>query len=357
MAPSKLETYVSAQGLGRWAQNASLTLHEESRTTVRGDVVNFLRRKANILRKSQEQRNPFFTYETLWGKDEEVPKYIRGILEKSIIDLSAHELTDLVPSQREVLALYALTIHPDENHKQSHKPHIQLHKFVNRLHNAHKYQTHEDWLESASMVVEIDGTSIQDLLKDQAKIRIDSYLASQCMAHGKRTTPTVYDFAIMSDVIVDTVYVHNRAKPLFLNHPTFYDFDKLIAPKIDKAPQFIRDHYPFSTQDTRKREQTMEDFFAYQYPELFWSGRNIPELMAETYAIYMTIHPMTDGNGTMIHSLLDHALLARKLNPIPAWNKGKLSKPLAELRQWIQGNVYPLEQWFDNQIRQANSIF
>ncbi len=153
------------------------------------------------------------------------------------------------------------------------------------------------------------------------------------------------------------MYVGNNRKRLFQKHPTFYDFDKLIAPHLLTAPKFIQEHFPFSDHDNARREKTTRYFFENQYPKLFYGIHKMPQLLAETFAIYMTIHPMTDGNGTVIHSLIDHALLAHGCKPIPAWNKAKIGKPLTELREWIQGNVLPLERWFERRLSIANSPF
>lgn len=347
------------QRIVRWADYASRSVTDGSRSPVRNEIINLLRPKARILRKTQDQRDPLNTYKVLWGNDTFTPNYIRGLLEKSVTDLTTYTITELSPAQRELLALYALTIHPSESPPEQYKPHIQFHKFVNRLHNSHEYLTHEDWLESAAMVVQVEGVSIQDILKDEAKRKIDQYLARSVVnAVGKRIPPSFdIDFPVISDMVIDTVYVGNNRKRLFQKHPTFYDFDKLIASNLSIAPEFIQKHYPFSDHNATRREKTMRDFFENQYPKLFYGIRKMPQLLAETFAIYMTIHPMTDGNGTVIHSLIDHALIARGFKPIPAWNKAKIGKPLAELREWIQGNVYPLEQWFEGQLSIAKSPF
>ncbi len=343
----------------QWALYASKSDTDGSRSPVRADIINLLRPKSRVLRKTQDQRDPFNTYKILWGTDTFTPNYVRELIENAVVDLTSVQLTELSPAQREVLALYALTVHPTESPPERFKPHIQLHKFVNRLHNSHAYQTHEDWLESAAMVVQVEGVSIQDILKDEAKRKVDRYLAQSVIDEkGKRTIPTFdIDFVAMSDIVIDTVYVNNQKKQLFQNHPTYYDFDRLIKPNLKYAPDFIQSHFPFSDHNESRREQTMRDFFTDQYPKLFYGIRNLPQTLAETFAIYMTIHPMTDGNGTMIHALIDHALNARGYRPIPAWNKTKIEKPLAELRQWIQGNVHPLEDWFMHQIALAKTPF
>lgn len=336
----------------QWALYASKSDTDGSRSSVRADIINLLRPKSRVLRKTQDQRDPFNTYKVLWGTDTLTPSYIRELIENAVVDLTSVQLTELSPAQREVLALYALTVHPTESPPERFKPHIQLHKFVNRLHNSHAYQTHEDWLESAAMVVQVEGISVQDILKDEAKHKLDRYLAQSVVDEkNKRQLPNFdIDFVAMSDIVIDTVYVNNKRKPLFQNHPTYYDFDTLISHNLDRAPDFIKEHFPFSDHNETRREQTMRDFFKYQYPKMYYGVHNLPKLLAETYAIYMTIHPMTDGNGIMIHSLLDHALNARGYRPIPAWNKTKTEKPLKELRQWIQGDIKPLEHWFERQL-------
>ncbi len=155
-APAELLSQSLNQRIIRWADYASQSVTDGSRSLVRNEIINHLRPKARILRKTQDQRNPHNTFRVLWGDDALTPNYIRGLLEKTVTDLTAaYPIENLSPAQREILALYALTVHPTESHPEQYKPHIQFHKFVNRLHNSHEYQTHEDWLESAAMVVQV----------------------------------------------------------------------------------------------------------------------------------------------------------------------------------------------------------
>jgi hypothetical protein len=348
---------MSPQSLGVWAHYASQNLDDGHNSSVRGGILDSFKFRIKKLQQTQEQRNPVRTYETLWGKLGTAPKYVQKLLSDKVGDISTQEIPNLSQAQRELIALYALTVDPSENKNNKSKeftPHIKMHKFVNRLHNARTYKTGEDWLESAAMVVEVNGTSAQDWLKYMAKTRVDTYLDGIEL-------PNEHDFAVLSDIITDTVYINATDRQLFQDHPIFFDFDRLIFPNILIAPTFIKDHFPFSHNSRAEREKAVTDFFLEEYPKLYYQPdgetmANLTRQCAEVFAIYMAMHPATDGNGTMIHALIDHALKARRLRPISAWNSARVDKPLDELRQWIQGNTYPLEKWFENNIFADNGF-
>jgi len=346
---------VFSDSINAWAQN-------KEPLKMRSALRDLLSVPIHNVYTAKDQKNRNEVVASIWTTPSlrQMQVLIEDTLQEPVATLAKKEvsLEHMTQHDREMVGLYLLT--------QLEKPEpsvswfrLKPHKFVNRLHNVIQLQvpdSQEDWLTSVSYILEVDGISVQNWLKFTAKNQIDSFLRE-----NRNQQVGAQEVIHMGTVIATTLYgdIKDPVNGMFKKHPVYFEFDTLMEGYIDKLPPFFGKYFPFSKKTSFEHMQALEDFLSTEYKVFksssYWDKNSLALECAKIFAEFMTLHPLTDGNGVLIHALIDDVLEKNGYQPIPDWNGINIQKPLGELRSWMLGLGRSLNDWFEVRLLPINN--